>query len=81
MWFSSERLGLMIGLSILIGMVGATSGSFPMAYLVSHVGWRDSMMVLSAIGGVLCVVTILLSRDRSDPVGIPWSKSGESVHK
>jgi sugar phosphate permease len=69
MWFSSERLGLMIGLSILIGMAGATSGGYPMAYLVKHVGWRDSMMVLSVIAAVLCVVTILMAKDRKDPVG------------
>jgi sugar phosphate permease len=69
MWFVSERLGLMIGLSILIGMCGATSGGTPLAYLVDHLGWRESMMVLAMMAAVLSIVTIMLARDRKEPVG------------
>lgn len=68
-WFASERLGLMIGVSIMIGMAGATSGGYPMAYLVKHIGWRDSMMVLSLFAAVLVFLTLFLARDRKDPLG------------
>lgn len=68
MWFASERLGLLIGLSILIGMAGATSGGYPMAYLVDQLGWRESMKVLAAISGILGIITLLLIKDRKLPV-------------
>lgn len=69
MWFTSERIGLMIGLSVMIGMAGGTSGGYPMAYLVKYVGWRESMMVLAAIAAGLAFLTFLMARDRKQPVG------------
>ncbi len=69
MWFTSERIGLMIGLSVLIGMAGGTSGGYPMAYLVSYVGWRESMLILAVIAAAIGVVTFIMARDRKQPVG------------
>jgi sugar phosphate permease len=69
MWFTSERLGLMIGMSVLIGMAGGTSGGYPMAYLVKHLGWRESMLVLAAIAAVIGIITLFMARDRAKPVG------------
>lgn len=68
MWFVSERLGILIGLSILIGMSGATTGGYPMAYLVEHYGWRESMFILSVIAGMLALTSYTLVKDRSQPV-------------
>jgi len=62
MWFVSERLGLLIGLSILIGMSGATCGTYPMAFLVDHLGWRESMNVLAIMAGLLAIVSLLFPK-------------------
>lgn len=69
MWFSNERLGLMVGLSVLIGMAGGTSGGAPMAYLVGQLGWRESMLVLAAVAILLSIFAFLFARDRKTPVG------------
>ncbi|MBP6985944.1 MAG: MFS transporter [Alphaproteobacteria bacterium] len=78
MWFSSERLGLMIGLSVMIGMAGGTCGGYPMAYLVEMVGWRQSMYILALIAGAIVVLTFVLARDRKNPVEM---HAQESEHK
>lgn len=62
-WFPSGRFGLMSGLTQAIGMLGAATGEGPMAVIVSHIGWQDTMFLIAVIFAVLTVAIGLIVRD------------------
>lgn len=56
-WFPPAMLGLLAGLTQALGMLGAAAGEAPVAFLVAHVGWRYSMLIIAflfiALAGLL----------------------------
>lgn len=54
-WFPPKKLGLLAGLTQALGMLGAASGEAPIAYLVRHYGWRESMFCLAVLFVILAV--------------------------
>ncbi len=63
-WFPPQRLGLIIGLSMLIGTSGAVGGGAPLAVLVGQVGWRTSILILGAIGTGIAMLAWMIVRDK-----------------
>lgn len=62
-WFSPVRFAFLTGLMVTIGMLGSINGEAPLALLVDHFGWRESLMLLGAIGLVLALVIYLVISD------------------
>lgn len=61
-WFPPSKVGLMAGMTQAVGMLGASVGDGPVAYVVAHIGWRASlywiagfMVVLAVLVGVFVV--------------------------
>ncbi len=52
-WFPPEKLGLLAGLTQALGMLGASAGQAPLSFLVTAVGWRNSMIIVSCLFVVL----------------------------
>ena len=56
-WFPPAMLGLLAGLTQALGMLGASAGEAPLSGLVSMIGWRQSMGVITlffiALAGLL----------------------------
>ena len=78
LWFSPQRLGLIIGLTMMIGTMGGIFGGLPLSELVEHVGWRTSVQGLSIIGLVLAVYafTVIRENDHS-PYQVKVDHSGK----
>ena len=58
-WFPPEKLGLLAGLTQALGMLGASAGQAPLSFLVTAVGWRESMVIVS---GIFIILAVLLFR-------------------
>ena len=56
-WFPSERIGFLAGLTQALGMLGAALGEGPLSLSVEMIGWRSTMMV---IGGILLALSIFI---------------------
>ncbi len=58
-WFSPKHLGLVIGLTQGMGMLGAATGNGPLSHLVSNIGWRPSLqlvaMALLTLGALIAI--------------------------
>jgi sugar phosphate permease len=67
MWFPLERIGKVVGFTMLLGTLGATFAGAPLAALVELVGWRQSLFIISILGAGLCVVIWSFVRDRVQP--------------
>lgn len=64
-WFPARRFGLLAGLTQAVGMLGAALGQMPMAYLVDHLGWRATLMVITIIMLLLALVIASIMCDRT----------------
>jgi MFS family permease len=60
--FSKRRFALLTGITQMLAAVGAMGGSYPLEALVSHFGWRQSMLLLAIIGYVLAVLILIFVR-------------------
>jgi MFS family permease len=77
-WFPARRFGLLAGLTQAVGMLGAALGQMPMAYLVAHLGWRVTLMVIATIMVLLAVVIAIVMCDRTPQAHAASSK--KSLH-
>jgi MFS family permease len=62
-WFSPKYFAFMVGIAQALSSVGAIIGESPLAYSVSHIGWRYTMFVLAAIGMILALFIWITVRD------------------
>lgn len=64
LWFEPRRLGLLAGLTQGIGMLGAAFGEGFFAFIVSKVGWRDTIGLIGWILLALGILIGLIVRDK-----------------
>ena len=62
-WFPARRFAFMIGILEMMALLGSIFGGLILAYLVEHIGWRDSMMGAALIALVLGVFLAYIIRD------------------
>ncbi len=79
-WFPANRFAFLAGLTLTIGMMGAVFGSAPLAVLVEHVTWRQSMMILAGSGVLVSSMIWLVVRD-SPNYFIPSALQKVDEHK
>lgn len=63
-WFIKKKLGLVIGLTNLLGVAGAVIAGRPLAHLIESRGWRDSINYLGLIGIGFIFLLWAVIRDR-----------------
>lgn len=62
-WFPAKMLGLLAGLTQGLGMLGASAGQAPLSYLVTGVGWRNSMHIIAGVFLVLAALLYIYVQD------------------
>ena len=62
-WFAPGRFATLAGMTNTAGMIGAATGA-PLAALAAHTGWRGAALLLAGLGALICVLALLLVRDR-----------------
>jgi MFS family permease len=63
-WFARRHYALLTSLLVAAGMIGAVCGQTPLAWLIHHEGWRNSLADLGLIGLVLTIIFMLFVRDK-----------------
>ena len=61
--FSKKYYVVLTSILIASGMLGAVCGQMPLAWLINHVGWRESLAILGWVGLVLAVLFMMFVRD------------------
>lgn len=62
-WFDKKYYALLSSFVVAAAMVGAVCGQMPLAWLMQHVGWRNSLADLAGMGVVLGVLFLMYVRD------------------
>jgi sugar phosphate permease len=63
-WFPVSQKPLWFALTVCMGTIGALLGYAPLAQLTEAVGWRQSLMYLTALGLVIFLINIIFLKDR-----------------
>jgi len=63
-WFPANRFATMVGLTNVVGMIGAVSGEGPISALAEKLGWRETLWLIAGLGLSLSVLIYLFMRDR-----------------
>lgn len=63
-WFPAHRFALFTGMAQAVGMAGAIFGQAPLALSVGQIGWRQTLVVVAAIGFVIAAGMWIVVRDK-----------------
>ncbi|WP_305041992.1 MFS transporter [Geoalkalibacter sp.] len=70
-WFSERRYGMVSGLALLFGNLGAIASAGPLALVLEVHSWRSVFVALGVVTLVLAALTLLLVRNRPEDLGFP----------
>lgn len=57
--FSPRKYSMLMGVAMCMGCLGGIAGTTPIAFLVSHMGWRNATFIIAAIGIVIAILALL----------------------
>ncbi len=82
-FFSRSRFGLLAGLLLATGMVGAIAGQAPLRVLVESVGWRECFFVLSFLATclALCSLWIIPTIEKRQSIDAPMSSVWQQIRQ
>lgn len=63
LWFPPERIGRVIGLTLVLGTLGATSAGAPLGALVGEFGWRYTLIMVAIAGSGLATAIYFILRE------------------
>ncbi len=78
-WFPPQQFALFAGIAQLMSSVGAIFGEMPLAYLMTHVGWRNASFILAIIGLILAGLIWLIIRDYPHRTQLRTNKQREFI--
>lgn len=62
-WFNAKQFAFIAGLAATSAMIGAVLGQNPLSQLIETYGWREAMVICSAIGVLLAILFFLIVRN------------------
>jgi len=65
-WFPENRFATMVGLTNVVGMIGAVSGEGPISTMAETIGWQQTLWIIASFGLGLSVLFYLFLK--SSPV-------------
>ena len=63
LWLPMERYAFFIGLSLLLGTTGAASAGSPLSFLIDLFGWKETIMILSGMSGLLALASYIIIKE------------------
>lgn len=74
-WFPARRFATMVGVTVLVGNLGAVLSATPLAALLTLFSWRTVMVGVGISSFAVALLTLLVVRNRPQDLGFP------SVHE
>jgi len=64
--FASKHFAFITGITQMLAAFGAMAGQMPLSYTVSHLGWRNTLFMLTVIGCILALFVWTLLNYKKD---------------
>ncbi|QBR85049.1 MFS transporter [Legionella israelensis] len=65
-WFSGRQFALFVGLAETLAMMGVTLGEIGMAWVITHYGWRLTLMIVGFMVLLITLLVALFIHDQAD---------------
>lgn len=78
-WFPAHKFAFIVGLTNLLGVIGAIIGGGPTAQIVEDFGWRATMYVSALIGIILTVLLWKIVRDSKNKKPVKKIDAGRFI--
>ncbi len=78
-WFQANRFAFMVSISESVGMVGVALVTLLSAWLLTKLGWRQTMYTSGVVAAILMVAAHILVRDK--PIAVNTEKKPLSIWK
>ena len=78
-WFHHKYFALISGIAMIMASLGAIGGEAPLAFMVSNLGWRISLIILAVFGFVLAAVAFVFLEDKSQKEKFKLSKLNSEI--
>lgn len=65
LWFPSQRLPLVVGMTLFLGTMGGVVAGYPMGWLVQATGWREALWLVAFAGFGLAALGWSIVRDKA----------------
>lgn len=62
-WFTSDKLAFVIGIILTIAFIGGILSHAPIVWLSETFGWRNALLILSAIGVIILIINSIFLKD------------------
>jgi len=62
-WFPANRIALVVGLVVTVGMLGGTAAQTPLTLLADSIGWRNATLAIAGLGVLLLLIILVCVRD------------------
>lgn len=62
-WFTHQWIATIIGLTNMLGALGALFSGLPLSYLVTHIGWSEAMLYAGILGGFIALLIVFIIQD------------------
>ncbi len=66
--FAKNKYAMLMGIAMCMGCLGGVAGTSPIAYLVSHIGWRNATFVITTCSIALAILTFIFLPNKSNQV-------------
>jgi len=76
-WFSDRNFGMISGLTVLFGNIGAMASAGPLAGVLRSYSWRTVFIALGGVTLLLAVLALLFVRNRPEDMGFPSMRQME----
>lgn len=67
-WFPLNRFATLVGLTEMLAALGAAFGQTALAVGVTHIGWRQTLIVCAIVGALLTGLILLIVRNRPNRI-------------
>jgi MFS family permease len=80
-WFPKHYFPILVGITQLMGSVGAMVGGAPLAMLNKNFGWHHTITIMSAVGVALAIVIAIVVRCKPPRTAVGVNKRPNSIKK
>lgn len=78
-WLPFRYFAVFAGLTQMIGSLGAVGGETPLAYMIDHIGWRESMIIFACAGFIFALIMRVFIKNDQSTDSSAVQHSGEVV--
>lgn len=79
LWFPADRFATVVGVTMLIGNLGAVAAGAPLAWLVARASWRVAFVALGVLSALLALGAWWRVRDRPEDLGFAPLRASDSA--